>query len=117
VTFFQTCSLMKPITCIDRITSATTARRRSRFCCRSWNRGARIWWCILAGYGDRMDKFFASNPGFRSRIAHHVDFPDYADEELLAIAELMLRDMNYKFTPDAWDAFVRYISLRKCVGF
>ena len=68
---------------------------------------------ILAGYGDRMDKFFASNPGFRSRIAHHVDFPDYADHELLAIAELMLRDMNYKFTPDARDAFVRYISLRK----
>jgi probable Rubsico expression protein CbbX len=68
---------------------------------------------ILAGYGDRMDKFFASNPGFRSRIAHHIDFPDYADDELLAIAELMLRDMNYKFTPDARDAFVRYISLRK----
>ena len=56
---------------------------------------------ILAGYGDRMDKFFASNPGFRSRIAHHIDFPDYADDELLAIAELMLRDMNYRFTPDA----------------
>ena len=53
---------------------------------------------ILAGYGDRMDKFFASNPGFRSRIAHHIDFPDYADDELLAIAELMLRDMNYKFS-------------------
>ena len=53
---------------------------------------------ILAGYGDRMDKFFASNPGFRSRIAHHIDFPDYADDELLAIAELMLRDMNYGFT-------------------
>ena len=53
---------------------------------------------ILAGYGDRMDKFFASNPGFRSRIAHHIDFPDYADDELLAIAELMLRDMNYRFT-------------------
>jgi SpoVK/Ycf46/Vps4 family AAA+-type ATPase len=68
---------------------------------------------ILAGYGDRMDKFFASNPGFRSRIAHHIDFPDYANDELLAIAELMLRDMNYKFTPDARDAFVRYISLRK----
>ena len=68
---------------------------------------------ILAGYGDRMDKFFASNPGFRSRIAHHIDFPDYADDELLAIAELMLRDMNYRLTPDAGDAFVRYISLRK----
>ncbi len=68
---------------------------------------------ILAGYSDRMDKFFASNPGFRSRIAHHIDFPDYADDELLAIAELMLRDMNYRFTPGARDAFVRYISLRK----
>jgi hypothetical protein len=60
-----------------------------------------------------MDKFFASNPGFRSRIAHHIDFPDYADDELLAIAELMLRDMNYKLTSDARAAFVRYIALRK----
>ncbi|WP_247778761.1 CbbX protein [Bradyrhizobium sp. 170] len=68
---------------------------------------------ILAGYGDRMDKFFASNPGFRSRIAHHIDFPDYADDELLAIAELMLHDMNYGFTSDARAEFVRYIALRK----
>jgi probable Rubsico expression protein CbbX len=68
---------------------------------------------ILAGYGDRMDKFFASNPGFRSRIAHHIDFPDYADVELLAIAELMLRDMNYGFTSEARAEFVRYIALRK----
>ena len=68
---------------------------------------------ILAGYGDRMDKFFSSNPGFRSRIAHHIDFPDYADDELLAIAELMLRDMNYRFSSDAREAFVRYIELRK----
>jgi hypothetical protein len=60
-----------------------------------------------------MDKFFASNPGFRSRIAHHIDFPDYADDELLAIAELMLREMNYKFSADAHQAFIRYISLRK----
>jgi len=68
---------------------------------------------ILAGYSDRMDKFFASNPGFRSRIAHHIDFPDYSDDELLAIAELMLHDMNYRFRPDARQAFVRYIALRK----
>src|SRR3981081_656048 len=61
----------------------------------------------LAGYGDRMDKFFASNPGFRSRIAHHIDFPDYADDELLAIAEGMLRDMNYKVSPGAREAFGR----------
>jgi hypothetical protein len=68
---------------------------------------------ILAGYGDRMDKFFASNPGFRSRIAHHIDFPDYADDELLAIAETMLGDMNYQFSPAAREAFIRYIELRK----
>jgi probable Rubsico expression protein CbbX len=68
---------------------------------------------ILAGYADRMEKFFSSNPGFRSRIAHHIDFPDYTNEELLAIAEVMLRQMNYKFTSDARDAFVRYIALRK----
>jgi hypothetical protein len=68
---------------------------------------------ILAGYGERMDKFFASNPGFRSRIAHHIDFPDYSEDELLSIADLMLREMNYKFSPDARDAFARYVSLRK----
>ena len=68
---------------------------------------------ILAGYGDRMDKFFDSNPGFRSRIAHHIDFPDYQDEELLAMAELMLREQNYHFTADARAAFVRYIALRR----
>ena len=68
---------------------------------------------ILAGYGDRMDQFFASNPGFRSRIAHHVDFPDYSDNELLAIAELMLNGQNYGFSASARDAFARYIALRK----
>lgn len=68
---------------------------------------------ILAGYGDRMDQFFASNPGFRSRIAHHIDFPDYSDNELLAIAELMLNGQNYGFSASARDAFARYIALRK----
>jgi probable Rubsico expression protein CbbX len=68
---------------------------------------------ILAGYGDRMDRFFDSNPGFRSRIAHHIDFPDYSDEELLALAELMLEEQNYHFKPEARDAFQRYIERRK----
>ena len=68
---------------------------------------------ILAGYGDRMERFFQSNPGFRSRIAHHIDFPDYSDPELLAIAELMLAGQNYRFMPEAREAFVRYIALRK----
>jgi probable Rubsico expression protein CbbX len=68
---------------------------------------------ILAGYSDRMERFFQSNPGFRSRIAHHVDFPDYTDAELLAIAELMLAEQNYRLSTEARDAFVRYIALRK----
>jgi probable Rubsico expression protein CbbX len=68
---------------------------------------------ILAGYEDRMERFFRSNPGFRSRIAHHVDFPDYSDGELLAIAELMLSEQNYRFAPEAREAFIRYIALRK----
>jgi probable Rubsico expression protein CbbX len=68
---------------------------------------------ILAGYGDRMEKFFQSNPGFRSRIAHHIDFPDYSEAELLEIAERMLSEQNYRFSQDARDAFVRYIAARK----
>src|SRR5438105_5320874 len=51
---------------------------------------------ILAGYKDRMDTFFRSNPGMSSRIAHHIDFPDYSDEELLAIAQMMAASMNYR---------------------
>jgi probable Rubsico expression protein CbbX len=68
---------------------------------------------ILAGYADRMDKFFTSNPGFRSRIAHHVDFPDYEESELGEIAELMLSGQNYRFSDEARNAFDRYIHLRK----
>jgi probable Rubsico expression protein CbbX len=68
---------------------------------------------ILAGYADRMDKFFGSNPGFRSRIAHHIDFPDYSDGELLQIADLMLTEQNYRFSPDARAAFERYVEIRK----
>ena len=68
---------------------------------------------ILAGYKDKMDKFFMSNPGMRSRIAHHIDFPDYKPEELLAIAKLMLAQQNYRFSPDAEKAFAQYIPLRQ----
>jgi probable Rubsico expression protein CbbX len=68
---------------------------------------------ILAGYGDRMEKFFQSNPGFRSRIGHHIDFPDYTGGELLTIAELMLEGQNYRFTPEARSAFERYIAVRR----
>ncbi len=67
---------------------------------------------ILAGYKDRMDRFFSSNPGMRSRIAHHVDFPDYMPDELLAIAKLMLAQQNYRFSPEGEHAFEEYIPLR-----
>jgi probable Rubsico expression protein CbbX len=67
---------------------------------------------ILAGYKDRMDKFFHSNPGMRSRIAHHIDFPDYQSSELLAIAKLMLADQNYRFSQEGETAFSEYIQLR-----
>ncbi len=67
---------------------------------------------ILAGYKDRMDKFFNSNPGMRSRIGHHVDFPDYSPDELLAIAKLMLAQQNYRFSADGEKAFAEYIPLR-----
>jgi hypothetical protein len=67
---------------------------------------------ILAGYKDRMDTFFQSNPGMSSRIAHHVDFPDYTNEELLAIAELMLAEQRYEFSPDARDVFRHYLERR-----
>jgi probable Rubsico expression protein CbbX len=68
---------------------------------------------ILAGYGDRMQKFYESNPGFRSRVAHHIDFPDYSDAELLHIAEMMLEQQNYVFSPKARDAMGQYISRRR----
>jgi len=67
---------------------------------------------ILAGYKDKMDRFFQSNPGMRSRIAHHIDFPDYHPEELLAIAKLMLAGQNYRFSDAAEEAFTRYLKLR-----
>ena len=68
---------------------------------------------ILAGYADRMDRFFESNPGFRSRIAHHIDFPDYTDDELLRIAEAMLADQNYTLTASARPALAEYVAHRR----
>lgn len=67
---------------------------------------------ILAGYKDRMDKFFQSNPGMSSRIAHHIDFPDYSPEELLEIAKLMMTGLNYRFSPDGEKTFADYIVKR-----
>ena len=68
---------------------------------------------IMAGYQDRMEKFFSSNPGISSRIAHHIEFPDYTDEELLQIADLTLAEWNYRFDPGARRAFTEYLAIRR----
>ena len=68
---------------------------------------------ILAGYADKMDRFFRSNPGFRSRVAHHIDFPDYADDDLLAIGEKMLASLNYRLSASARETLAEYIPLRR----
>ena len=67
---------------------------------------------ILAGYKDKMDRFFQSNPGMRSRVAHHIDFPDYSTGELMDIGELMLEEQKYQFSKAGAEAFREYISLR-----
>jgi probable Rubsico expression protein CbbX len=68
---------------------------------------------ILAGYADRMEKFYTMNPGFRSRVAHHIDFPDYEESELLSISETMLARQNYRFSPEAVAAMEQYITKRR----
>jgi probable Rubsico expression protein CbbX len=67
---------------------------------------------VLAGYRDRMDTFFQSNPGFHSRVAHHIDFPDYSLDELVRIAELMVEQQQYKFDDGSRTAFREYLELR-----
>lgn len=68
---------------------------------------------IMAGYADRMDRFFESNPGFRSRIAHHIDFPDYSNDELFRIAETMLEHQNYHLDKGGEHALTDYIAKRR----
>jgi probable Rubsico expression protein CbbX len=68
---------------------------------------------ILAGYTERMETFFKSNPGFRSRIAHHIEFPDYSDDELLLIAQKMASAAEYKLSDSAREALREYIARRR----
>lgn len=68
---------------------------------------------IMAGYADRMDRFFSANPGFRSRIAHHVEFPDYSDAELGRISASMLEAQGYRFDAGGRTAMDDYIVRRR----
>src|SRR5262249_50036330 len=67
---------------------------------------------ILAGYADRMERFFRSNPGMGSRVAHHVDFPDYTADELMAIAQLMLERQAYTLGDETASVMRQYIERR-----
>ncbi|MEP7296529.1 MAG: CbbX protein [Burkholderiales bacterium] len=67
---------------------------------------------ILAGYADRMETFFQSNPGLSSRIAHHLAFPDYSHDELLAITRQMATTTNYTLDDAATGVLREYIALR-----
>jgi len=68
---------------------------------------------ILAGYKEPMDKFYESNPGLSSRIANHIEFPDYSTEELLTISKMLLEEQQYQLTPDAEVALINYIDKRR----
>jgi len=72
---------------------------------------------VLAGYKDRMDKFFSYIPGMSSRIGNHVDFPNYEVDELVEIAQVMIRDLDYKLSTDAPSAFEKYIAKRRNMPF
>lgn len=67
---------------------------------------------IFAGYKDRMDNFYESNPGLSSRVANHIDFPDYTPEELIQIGRMILAEQQYRMTDDAEAALLYYIEKR-----
>jgi probable Rubsico expression protein CbbX len=68
---------------------------------------------ILAGYKDKMDSFFSANPGMSSRIAHHIDFPDYTLDELEDISKLMVRAEGYCLNPESEKTLREYLQRRK----
>ncbi len=71
---------------------------------------------ILAGYDEKMEQFFALNPGMRSRIAHHIRFPDYTEEELVAIGKQMIAEQNYYLDEESERAFVEYVRCRRMLS-
>ena len=72
---------------------------------------------IFAGYKEQMDIFYRSNPGLYSRVAHHIDFPDYTNKELMEIANLFLTEQNYSFSKEASITFEDYIVRRRSLPF
>merc|ERR1712023_621845 len=72
---------------------------------------------VLAGYKDRMDAFYGFIPGMNSRIGNHIEFPDYAAEELVKICRVMCRELEYELAPGAEEALLAYMSKRMTMPF
>lgn len=72
---------------------------------------------VLAGYEDKMDKFYGFNPGMSSRIGNHINFPNYSSDELVRIAEYMTRDMQYEFAEGASEVFKQYVEKRMSLPY
>jgi probable Rubsico expression protein CbbX len=67
---------------------------------------------VMAGYEERMEEFFRANPGMGSRVAHHLRFPDYTVEELVAMAQLMIDRQGYELSEDGTTALREYVARR-----
>jgi len=72
---------------------------------------------VLAGYKDRMDSFFSFIPGMSSRVGNHIEFPNYEPEELVGIAKVMVRDLEYEMASDAEPVFFEYIKKRMTMPY
>jgi len=72
---------------------------------------------VLAGYEDRMNSFFSNIPGMASRVGNHVNFPDYEADELVDIANVMIRDLEYEIDDQGKNTFLEYIKKRKTMPF
>ena len=101
---------MKHIIYINLIMNGIMVLKQLKFYYKLWKINVMTLVVILAGYKEPMDKFYESNPGLSSRIANHIDFPDYTVDELLKIAKMMLEEQQYQLTPQAESALNDYIA-------
>ncbi|MFD1317552.1 AAA family ATPase [Loigolactobacillus zhaoyuanensis] len=64
---------------------------------------------IMAGYTAEMEQLLQANSGLPSRFVNKIEFPDYSEQELIAIANLQLKQQNQKLAEDGrreLDAFI-----------
>lgn len=70
---------------------------------------------IFAGYPGKMEGFLNKNPGLRSRIAFHVNFPDYSLDELVGIMRLMVKNQKLTLEPES-EPVIRDILAEACTS-